>query len=117
MRFHSIRTNEIADTTSPLIKRLVCTIFLSVLPFCLQLSNTMTVAAAQLDTHKPVSDTSATADIQTVDIGTLFSRLHKNRAIYQAYNDSITIISKRKRWMRLFQRRATAFHDIYRENK
>lgn len=117
MRFHSIRTNEIAYTPSLLIKRFACTIFLSVLPFCLQLSNTMTVAAAQLDTHQPVGDTTAKADIQTVDIGTLFSRLHKNRAIYQAYNDSITIISKRKRWMSLFQRRATAFHDIYRENR
>ncbi len=47
----------------------------------------------------------------------LFNKLMQNREIYNAYNDSITLIHNRRQWMGLFARRAEVFHDMYAENR
>lgn len=45
-----------------------------------------------------------------------FDRIHENRALYDSYNDSVLQPMGRDQWIRLFDRRATAFKRIYNDN-
>ncbi len=116
MRFHSIEPNEIVD--SPAIMRVYNRPLLCLVLLCLLLTSAQ---AAQMTASEPIGgevrDSISYTTPHETDIKGLFTRLHENRSVYQAYNDSITLIAKRRDWMSLFQRRAIAFHDIYRENR